>query len=941
MVQITPLRSSGARPLAALCAMLFMVPGAGRADQVADEVRFAGGLIELGMADFAEKVVARLQADHPDRADATRLIRAELAMAYRRFDEAEAQVKNIPASTDEGRTIRLKLANYYYGADQVEKARALYDEFFGQFTTLPTDPATFAAYRQAVLYLTAMLESANQFEQAARTLSRLLVDDIDPEDRRQYTEKICKLHLDAVPGLEGEKRKEALAEVEKGIRDIEFGGPFWVARAMVLRSLKKHAEGDGQGGLDLLKKNRAIFNQVESSFRDEGVNVGRYSPKAGYYYARGVIQQSQGFAAGAKAGTDAEKLAARKRIGRGVGAYTKLVKDYAESDYATEATLRMNECVEEIRRLGGDIKITVNLRPAAPQNVDELFTTADALYREKKFGSAIDAYGKVINQFPDTKSSPRVLTNLAKAYLYEGNELFSRAVTEYMAERYGGDTEAAKGVLKMASFYRKEDAKALVTPAYIAFVDHFPEHGKAPQVLYTLALAEKQAKDEAMAAKLMNRLVNEYPDSEYYLKALWAAGADAYDTAQYEKALEQFDVYAEAAPEGNKKASAMMFAADCRLRLERYAEAFKGFRGLAKALDPSDPNNPYYVQKDDREPNEKLYEQASFQQGYTLSRIEEPAEKVPALRAKAIELYDQFIDRFGRSDLVPKAFAAKGAVMLQLDRFDEATATFETLSQEYPDTPEGKSSLFTLVRSAVEVDKLTVAQAAVDKMALDPAAYGAEMFANVGQLMLNHDLHDQAISAYENMLQATKDSDLQERGYYGLGESYYAKGDCAKAKENLEALLTLNENTGYFFLAKMLLAKAYRDCREYDKAVDAIGAIFRLDQDPVRQTQANFELASIQLAQGRKDAAFASYLRLGLNPDPLRNPDLAPVYADSVVRCMELADELQDWDAVVLMVENLEKSWPKDDRVKDARRMRDKALLEKSKVPVTAAELAP
>ena len=46
-----------------------------------------------------------------------------------------------------------------------------------------------------------------------------------------------------------------------------------------------------------------------------------------------------------------EKLAARKLIGKGVGAYTKLLKDYAESTYATEAMLRVNECVEEIRRL--------------------------------------------------------------------------------------------------------------------------------------------------------------------------------------------------------------------------------------------------------------------------------------------------------------------------------------------------------------------------------------------------------------------------------------------------------------------------------------------------------------------------------------------------------------------------------------------------------------
>ena len=224
----------------------------------------------------------------------------------------------------------------------------------------------------------------------------------------------------------------------------------------------------------------------------------------------------------------------------------------------------------------------------------------------------------------------------------------------------------------------------------------------------------------------------------------------------------------------------MMLAGDSQLRSQAYTDAFKQFRELTTALDPGRANNPYYADSADQKKLERLLEQALFQQAYCLAPNQRRYGPV-TYRGAAIQAYDAMAQRFPSSELDAKSLAGKGAVLLQLNRLDEATQTFEQLAADYPDSPEGKSSLYTLATAAVSVGKLDVARGAVERMAADPANYQADMFALVGQLMLDHGLYEQAIRAYEILQATTRDPDLKERAWFGLGRSYQTQGDCAKA----------------------------------------------------------------------------------------------------------------------------------------------------------------
>jgi TolA-binding protein len=633
------------------------------------------------------------------------------------------------------------------------------------------------------------------------------------------------------------------------------------------------------------------------------------------------------------------KKKTKQLLARALNDYGRILKKYPQSAHGGDALLRFENVSDMIHELGGKIVANQPITGSATRNVDQLFAQAELQFKEEKYEKAIQEYLESLNKYPDTSATPRALLNLGKSYLQTRDILMAKVVFDYLSDRYAGQEPAAQAALILSSYFRKNDQLPLSYWAYKLFADRFPDHPKAAQVLYTVAMQESKEGHDAEAARLFGALTQRYPRSEFFLKALKASGWDAYKIEDYDQAFEKFALYAEESPEGYEKANAALVAADCRLRMGDYPGAFKRFRDLAAVLDPADKENPYYVEDETREKVSLLHEQVTFQQALALSQIDEPSEKVPEFLAAAIEEYDGFVERFPDSRFASKALAAKGAALLELDRLDEATGTFETLADKYPETSEGKNSLYQLVEAAVKVRKLDVAREAVEKIAKNPGEFGIDTFARVGELMLANELYDQAISAYEKLLEAADEDELSERAYFGLGKSYLVKGDCQRSVENLTALLEFNRRTGFFFDANLLLAQAHRKCERNDEALEALREIFSLDKDPIRLRKANAELGAIQTAQGRPADAYATYLRMVLSSaDPKRPPELEEINRAALLAALDLGFESSDHDTVILLADRFAQHWDDAEEIDRVREMKNQALLGRSKLETTDEE---
>jgi tetratricopeptide (TPR) repeat protein len=272
---------------------------------------------------------------------------------------------------------------------------------------------------------------------------------------------------------------------------------------------------------------------------------------------------------------------------------------------------------------------------------------------------------------------------------------------------------------------------------------------------------------------------------------------------------------------------------------------------------------------------------------------------------------------------------------------EEATATFTALQARYPDSEDGQSALFSLVRAAMEVGRFEVASEAFAKMKASPDQYSPAQLVRVGQLMLDAGRFAEAADAFAFIAASgTRDREVLERALYGLGRARFETGAYREAAEAMERLLDEYPLSGLFYEAKFALGRAYRLLDEPDRAVEHLNEVFRYGREPLVINRASMELARIQeslaeaaAAAGRADEAdeerrkaLASYQRVAMFADSA-NADLAPLVREALVRSIRIsllagryADAVNDADAYL-------ERFPGGPETEDVRRWKAEARL--------------
>lgn len=908
--------------------------GNAQADEFQDEIRFASGLLKLGFPDYAEKLLARIEKNFPGREAELRPVQAEKLMAQRKFAEAEQLVLQIPADTPAGQEARLNLGNYYFLADEVEKAKALYEDFFKQFQDkVPEDPVVLEAYQEATFRLSHMLAQAQDYAGAIQSLDRLLRTQLEPDhERRAQLQKVR--HLIAL-GRGGNTAR--LAEVGALIDKVEFGGQAWVARGEVLRAEAAFVAGRKDEALRLLDAVKPVVDTVDGAYREEG-RAGE-SPKAGEHYVRGLLLLDEAVALAGQAQDDASRAEAKKAMSRALSQFERIRRTYADGPYGTDAILQFNRGMEVVNTvLQGKVQGAAEPAQITLEQAAQFYKNADTLLRRGEREAAIKEYLAVLNRYPDTGASPRALMSLARAYAGLGDELYAKMVVDYLAERFAPQTDTPNALLLLAKEFRDQKKEPLFIHTYRVFARHLPKHERAPIVLYAMLEFSENSGDLQAAAEYQNLLKTDHRNSAQYLAALNRVGRRAFDGKDFAAAKEAYGELGDIMPESYEKANALLVAGSAALQLQQFEEAARFFARVVKALDTEDrANNPYFRNPEQAGQVQTVLEQAYLQMAFAFSQMAQPAENVPRFRAAAAKTFREFQDKFGSSPLMPQAMLGEGTVMLQLDQIEAATQVFEGLARRFPESREGKDSLLTLANAALKAGKLDLAREAVQRMSADPGRYGPEQLAAIGEAMRENKLYDEAIALYETVRARSEDKTLQEFALYGLGEAYLEKGDCAKSTEAIAALLQLNERTARYFDAKFLHARGYRDCGKFAEANEAIRDIVKLASDRVMKKKADLELALIQEAAGNRDRAFSAYQLIALHPNPGGDPPLKDTVRTSVLKCIELGMGLNLFDDVLQYTEQFLRQFPNDEQTAWVRDMERQARLQQAQAQAQAA----
>lgn len=914
--------------LSTMVLVLGIAPIADAALDSADvEFRFLSELVNYGFPDFAEKRLREVEARYPAEGDRLKLARAEILVARRKFEEAEAIADQMPAGNPKADAIRLSLANALYSIGEEDRADDLYNAFFASYKdALPTDEDLLRFYQESAYRLVQMREAAADFEGAASAYELLLRTDPPENTQRRVLVELAELYLKAAENASGGQREAFLKKAEEKAADVRWGGyDIWFGRSISVTAMAEVMRNDRKAAQELIQNYMEDLRQIDTALKDSGTNRS-LSPLAGARYLLGKLYQED-FEAVREAGNIDQ---AKQLLGKALTEFANVFKKYPKSDWGPDAGVRFNKLRKAAAELGnlkqeGGQGLASGSSEAA-QIADAAYQEANNLYRQEKFPAAIDAYLKVANDFPEADATLRIMGRLMTSLAQAGRHLEAKVVADSLAERFPSNSNAAVSLLLMGKYYFDLKQPDDYFWYYDTYVESFKEHDKVPQILYTLsALSGKQGDQERETAYL-NRLMNEHPQSKFSNMALSKQAFDLYKRGQYAEAIPALQKYLAAEQPGLQRAQGMLALADAYKQTEQFSDALRAYNTIVKTLSPVE-NNPYRGTLEEEKVLEIL-KTATFFVGFALQKIDVPDSKLEAVRSKAIQAYRNFLQAYSETapNLAPKALRQIGTLQLELGQTDEAASTFDEISSRYPDSPEGRDASFLLVDSLIELEKYEEARAAFGRMLDNQAEYTPSQYARIGQLMLDREFYEEALASFNLAGETSDDPAVEQRVLFGRGESMYHLEQYDAAVEALNTLLTQYETTSRYYDAKFLLASAYRKMGKYEEAAEPLNDVFKFAPEAWRRNKASLELARLQQAALNDNAALASYLRVALLGNP-GDEESRPFIQTSILEGVELAQKLEDWENAAELVQTFLNDYPSHEKIPELRRLRNQINL--------------
>ncbi len=251
-------------------------------DELDEEFRFASGLIEFGLPDYAQIVAQRVLDQHPETKDRVDMIRAEAFIAARKFDEAKALLATMPDEGSKAQAVKLALADGYYRAGNVDACSEIYEAFFAQYASgPPTDTDVRRFYRGAAYKFGQMLVKQERVGEAANVYQHLLKVIEAREMRRQVLLEQAELLVRSARGLEGKDRRHKLEQADANCAEILWGGmDLWFGRALSVLAQITDLRGDREEATRILALNQVVLKKLDDLLEESGIPLSE-SPFAG------------------------------------------------------------------------------------------------------------------------------------------------------------------------------------------------------------------------------------------------------------------------------------------------------------------------------------------------------------------------------------------------------------------------------------------------------------------------------------------------------------------------------------------------------------------------------------------------------------------------------------------------------------------------------------
>jgi tetratricopeptide (TPR) repeat protein len=876
-------------------------PTVSRESEMDREIRYATGLMELGLPDFAASVMGEVEKKWPEAKAAAARLRVDSFASQGRFDQAEAEMSKMPSNTVEYMSALLLISDRYYQFNRLQKARQGYETVLGAYGKDGPPAELRRFYMDSAYKFSQMLLNRNDPRGAVKAMRYILVAKPDNYTKRTVSIEMAELLLKVADTLpNNDERKAVLKEATDLCNDVMWEQDLLFGRAIVVLAHAKKMSDSTEGARKLVMDKLPMLESMEAAIRESVKEAHpkvppeellrltrdalRESPMSQCKYLIGSLHEEQGRAALA-ANKEGE---AKEQLGSALGLYFTVIKNYPSSTWAPEACQHIEGIVNTGKERGWSIEVPegVNMNAVLATR----FRDAQSRYADGNYPEAAKYFVQALNVAPNQPEAVPSIGLLAQCYIRDNNEPYARAVIGYLSERYSRDPEkmnvAGNALLGVAQTYQEEGQGPRSRDILLLFTERFSNHDQAPAILMRVGDAALRVTNYVEAAPMYLKVVEKYNrPGRIYNDALSRLALCQSSLNDYSNAVATLKTYLGLLPDNSEKISTLGRIADTYRKMENWEQAATSYATILDLL--AKPNNPYSPTAEDRERNKKTRESALFYKGYCYSRMKPAPEEAARIQVLAIDSFNAFLKEFPDSELSPSVLSNVGTLLFLQNRTDEANKVFDTLVKKYPD--KMASVYYVQFMSLVDLGRFDKAADVADKMIAEGAKkYTPAQFLTVGNRLLDDGkLPAAALKAFELARSAadpTRDKVLWEQASLGYCKALVASGQASQAVTPLNDMLTRDKTRKAYYVpaVNQLLSQAYmaqaaampnnaERTNTFKKAVGALATYRQFLREPGPIADADMSLAKIQLAMGDKRKVLATYQRIfDLKPVDLR-----------------------------------------------------------------------
>ncbi len=205
---------------------------------------------------------------------------------------------------------------------------------------------------------------------------------------------------------------------------------------------------------------------------------------------------------------------------------------------------------------------------------------------------------------------------------------------------------------------------------YQTLLDSTEDPAERAEAYYLLAKAHDMNGNLQKSRAALDNLVEEYPESKYYVEAQFRRGELLFSDNQFDYARNAYQEVVEAGPETDFYKQGLYKLGWSHYKLGTYEKALERFFGLVDNLHGSEILE-----------NEKSME-------YKLMEDTERSISLALTNLNGAETLREWFAQRGHKDYESRIYRALGDVYVEQDRFQDAADAYNTFVQVYPDSPK-------------------------------------------------------------------------------------------------------------------------------------------------------------------------------------------------------------------------------------------------------------